>query len=104
MPDLLLGGSAVTVEAGAGSGQSGQYAQPVKAGGALPSCKSASSTERPSVTFMPVSMAAKDWKVTSRRIRHLLNGGRLEGRRQANGYWEVSPTCTVSPFGAVERA
>jgi hypothetical protein len=87
MPDLLLGGSAVTVEAGAVSGQSGQYAKLVKANGKLPSCQSASSTEQ---TFVPVAMAAKDWKVTPRRIRHLLTTGRLEGRQQVNGYWEVT--------------
>lgn len=81
MPDLLLGGSAVTVEAGAGSGQSGQYAQPVKPAGILPSCQSAVSTER---TLVPVAMAAKDWKVTSGRIRYLLREGRLEGRQGAN--------------------
>ena len=40
--------------------------------------------------FVPVSMAAKDWKVTPRRIRHLLTGGRLEGRHGVNGIWEVS--------------
>lgn len=40
--------------------------------------------------FVPVSMAAKDWKVSPRRIRFLLSQGRMEGRRQANGYWEVA--------------
>ena len=39
--------------------------------------------------YVPVSMAAKDWKVTPRRIRALLSEGRLLGRLQANGYWEV---------------
>lgn len=39
--------------------------------------------------YVPVSFVAKDWGVTPRRIRHLLNDGRLEGRLQANGYWEV---------------
>jgi hypothetical protein len=90
MPGLLPCGSAVTVEAGAGSGQSGQYAQPVKAAGIPPPCKSVVSTERVPVTFVPVAMAAKDWKVTPRRIRFLLNAGRLEGLQQANGYWVVS--------------
>lgn len=40
-------------------------------------------------SYVPVSFVAKDWKVTPRRIRALLLGGRLEGRQQANGYWEV---------------
>jgi hypothetical protein len=39
--------------------------------------------------YVPVSMAARDWKVTPRRIRMLLSGGRLEGRQGPNGYWEV---------------
>lgn len=39
--------------------------------------------------FVPVSFVAKDWKVTPRRIRALLSGGRLAGRVQDNGYWEV---------------
>lgn len=39
--------------------------------------------------FVPVSFVAKDWKVTPRRIRALLSGGRLAGRLQDNGYWEV---------------
>lgn len=40
--------------------------------------------------FVPVSFAAKDWSVTPRRIRSLLTAQRLEGRREANGYWEVA--------------
>jgi hypothetical protein len=40
--------------------------------------------------FVPVSFVAKDWKVTPRRIRALLAAGRLEGRLQDNGYWEVA--------------
>lgn len=39
--------------------------------------------------FVPVAFVARDWKVTPRRIRLLLSEKRLEGRRQANGYWEV---------------
>jgi hypothetical protein len=39
--------------------------------------------------FVPVSFVAKDWNVTPRRIRALLNEGRLMGRLQENGYWEV---------------
>ena len=40
-------------------------------------------------TGVPVSMAAKDWKVTPRRIRYLLSQGRLEGRQAINGVWLV---------------
>ena len=32
--------------------------------------------------FVPVAFVAKDWKVTPRRIRALLNAGRLAGRLQ----------------------
>jgi hypothetical protein len=39
--------------------------------------------------YVPVSFVAKDWNVTSRRIRALLSAGRLLGRVQDNGYWEV---------------
>lgn len=39
--------------------------------------------------FVPVSFAAQEWNVTPRRIRYLLSGGRLLGRLQDNGYWEV---------------
>lgn len=39
--------------------------------------------------FLPVSFVAKDWKVSPRRIRSLLAAGRLAGRVQTNGYWEV---------------
>jgi hypothetical protein len=40
-------------------------------------------------SFVPVSFVAKDWSVTPRRIRALLAAGRLQGRLQENGYWEV---------------
>lgn len=40
--------------------------------------------------YVPVSFVAKDWNVTSRRIRSLLAAKRLEGLQQANGYWVVS--------------
>jgi hypothetical protein len=44
--------------------------------------------------YVPVSFVAKDWNVTSRRIRFLLASGRLLGRLQDNGYWEVRfPYC-----------
>ena len=39
--------------------------------------------------MVPVSFVAKDWGVSSRRIRALLTEGRLQGRLLANGYWEV---------------
>lgn len=39
--------------------------------------------------YVPVAFVANDWKVTPRRIRALLAAGRLAGRVQANGYWEV---------------
>lgn len=40
--------------------------------------------------YVPVSFAAKDWKVSPRRIRALLADGRLLGRLLENGYWEVA--------------
>jgi hypothetical protein len=41
-------------------------------------------------SFVPVTTAAKDWKVSTRRIRALLTEGRLQGVRRDNGYWEVA--------------
>lgn len=38
---------------------------------------------------VPVSFVAKDWGVSTRRVRALLCQGRLDGRLQPNGYWEV---------------
>jgi len=38
---------------------------------------------------VPVSFVAKDWGVSARRVRVLLCQGRLDGRLQSNGYWEV---------------
>ncbi|MFA6972012.1 MAG: hypothetical protein WC208_11510 [Gallionella sp.] len=40
-------------------------------------------------TWIPVSMAAKDFGISTRRIRALLAAGRLLGRQLDNGYWEV---------------
>jgi len=40
--------------------------------------------------FVPVSFVAKDWGVSTRRIRFLLFTGRLMGHQQDNGYWEVA--------------
>jgi hypothetical protein len=42
------------------------------------------------VRYVPVAYAARDWKVSARRIRALLAESRLEGIRRANGYWEVA--------------
>lgn len=42
------------------------------------------------VRYLPVSLVARDWNVSSRRIRALLVESRLEGIRRANGYWEVA--------------
>jgi len=41
------------------------------------------------VRYVPVAFAARDWKVSARRIRALLAASRLEGIRRENGYWEV---------------
>ncbi len=40
-------------------------------------------------SVLSVSAAAKDWGVSTRRIRTMLSTGRLVGRRHENGYWEV---------------
>ena len=40
-------------------------------------------------SWLPVSMVARDWGVSTRRVRILLDAGRLAGRKQDNGYWEV---------------
>ncbi len=40
-------------------------------------------------TWLPVSAVAVHFQVTPRRIRALLSDGRLSGRVQENGYWEV---------------
>lgn len=42
------------------------------------------------ICFVPVAYAALEWKVSARRIRALLAAKRLEGRQEANGYWEVA--------------
>ena len=39
--------------------------------------------------LVAVSFVAKDWGVSTRRIRVLLAAGRLDGLKQDNGYWEV---------------
>jgi len=43
----------------------------------------------PNGYVVPVSFVAKDWNVSTRRIRALLGEGRLQGRLLDNGYWEV---------------
>jgi len=40
-------------------------------------------------SWLPVSFVAADWGVSTRRVRVLLDAGRLEGRQGENGYWEV---------------
>lgn len=47
-------------------------------------------------TFLPVAMVAKEWRVTSRRVRALLSAGRLAGRQHENGYWEVAYPYTLT--------
>ena len=39
---------------------------------------------------VPVSAVARDWGISARRVRKMLEEGRLEGRQLENGYWEVS--------------
>jgi hypothetical protein len=47
-------------------------------------------------SWLPVSMVATQFGVTSRRIRALLAECRLKGRQLENGYWEVAyPYVTV---------
>lgn len=40
-------------------------------------------------SLVPVGHVAKHLGVSSRRVRFLLNAGRLLGRKLENGYWEV---------------
>ena len=42
-----------------------------------------------SVSVVPVSAVAKHWGISSRRVRMMLEQGRLAGRQMDNGYWEV---------------
>ncbi len=39
--------------------------------------------------YVPVSFVAKHWGVSSRRVRTLLDAGRLYGKKRENGFWEV---------------
>ncbi|MGA8864693.1 MAG: hypothetical protein WBM09_13440 [Gallionella sp.] len=74
----------------------GQYAQPVESAAIPPLCKSVLQDASEDclgarfVRYVPVALAALDWKVSARRIRVLLAAKRLEGRQEPNGYWEVA--------------
>lgn len=48
------------------------------------------------VTLLPVSMVAKEWVVSPRRVRALLLAGRLAGQQGENGYWEVCYPYTIT--------
>ena len=39
--------------------------------------------------LVPVSSVASQWGISPRRVRQMLEQGRLEGRQRDNGYWEV---------------
>ncbi len=47
-------------------------------------------------SYLPVSMVAKDWAVSPRRVRALLLAGRLAGRQLENGFWEVLYPYTIT--------
>jgi hypothetical protein len=40
-------------------------------------------------SVVPVSSVAREWNISSRRVRTMLAEGRLSGRQLENGYWEV---------------
>ncbi|OGS94429.1 MAG: hypothetical protein A3H31_01670 [Gallionellales bacterium RIFCSPLOWO2_02_FULL_57_47] len=40
-------------------------------------------------SVVSVSIVARDWGISSRRVRTMLAEGRLNGRQLENGYWEV---------------
>lgn len=42
-----------------------------------------------SVSVVPVSAVAKQWNISARRVRLMLEQGRLDGRQLENGYWQV---------------
>ena len=48
------------------------------------------------LTLLPVSMVAKEWAVSPRRVRALLLSGRLQGQQHENGYWEVYFPYTIT--------
>lgn len=61
-----------------------EFAEPPKCADRKPAARFG-----PFANFVPVSFVAKDWQVSSRRVRALLSAGRLFGQMQPNGYWEV---------------
>jgi hypothetical protein len=40
-------------------------------------------------SVVPVSAVARDWGISARRVRKMLEEGRLAGRQLENRYWEV---------------
>jgi len=40
-------------------------------------------------SVVPVSVVAREWGISARRVRVMLTEGRLDGRLLPNGYWEV---------------
>ena len=40
-------------------------------------------------SVVSVSIVARDWGISPRRVRVMLTEGRLNGRQLENGYWEV---------------
>lgn len=40
-------------------------------------------------SLVPVSAVARHWGISPRRVRQMLEQGRLEGQQRDNGYWEV---------------
>lgn len=40
-------------------------------------------------SLVPVSAVARHWGISPRRVRQMLEQGRLEGQQQENGYWQV---------------
>jgi len=98
-PNHQISGKAAAAQrkqAGLSLSDFGQHAQAVESVAISPPCKPVlldASDARPGarfVRYVPVAFAALDWKVSARRIRALLAAKRLEGRREANGYWEVA--------------
>ena len=40
-------------------------------------------------SVVPVSLVARHWGISPRRVRQMLEQGRLEGQQRENGYWDV---------------
>lgn len=61
------------------------------------SCKSPPAGAQPldgwplgfSSSAVPVSAVARHWNISARRVRLMLEQGRLAGRQMDNGYWQV---------------